>query len=227
MSKGSITIDVSQLNNIAKKLKGLEKEMPGAVASSLNRTIDFVSSNIGRIVAKEYNIKASEFKPAKEGSSKSSIVSVHKMSAAKGDLKAGIRYGGRRLTFTHFSLTPKNPPPTAMGFGSRGKQIGKGYAVKVKIKKDGGKKGVNTNPKVFIGPTGTNNPEKVQFNAFKRMGAGRNPIEVLHTLSAPQMISNEKVQKEIMKIADKQLSDRIEHEIKYRLEKASNNLKRK
>jgi hypothetical protein len=200
MAKGEISIDASSLNKVAAGLKELEKQIPAAAYSAINRTVDFVSNNVGKFVAEEYNVKASEFKAGKNG-----IVNTRKTYASKGNLDAKITYAGRRLTFTHFALTPKIP--------NTGRQV------KVKIKKGSGKKDVNTFPTAFIAPTGANSTDKVQFNAFKRKGKTRNPIEVLNTLSAPQMISNENVQKNINEMANSQLLKRIEHEIEYRLNK--------
>lgn len=123
---------------------------------------------------------------------------IHKASAS--NLTAYIISKGKRLTLGRF-----------------GRNTGswrKGKPVKVKVKKDGVKT-VNTNPTAFIaGLTGNS-------HIVKRKGASRYPIEVLHTLSVPQMISNEKVSDKVQEEAREKLQERIDHEVKYRLGKYS------
>jgi hypothetical protein len=57
-----VFVDTKQLDRLAIELKGLEKEMPGAALSALNRTLDFMVTTIGRIVPQEYAIKSKEVK---------------------------------------------------------------------------------------------------------------------------------------------------------------------
>ena len=53
MPSQSITVDVTSLNRIASSLSHFEREMPGAVASSLNRTVDFMNTRVGKLVSEE------------------------------------------------------------------------------------------------------------------------------------------------------------------------------
>jgi hypothetical protein len=199
MATGKITIDVSSLNKVGKELKGLEKQMPGAIASALNRALDHGVTQIAKIVPKVYSIKQSEVKAA-----------IKKNPASKGDISANIVIKGGRLTFVHFPFTPKLPNTKRK--------------VKVKIK-NGGKKEVKTNPSAFIAPTGAKSADKVQYNVFVRKGQKRLPITVLRTLSIPQMVENESVQPIISEAMTNKLNERIDHEIKYRLDKAAKNIK--
>lgn len=88
----------------------------------------------------------------------------------------------------------------------------KGKPVKVKVKKTGAKK-VNTDPKAFVANLNGNN------HIVKRVGSKRFPIQVLKTVSVPQMISNEKITKKVTIEAQKKLQERVEHEINYRMGK--------
>lgn len=125
MASENITIDASSLNRIAAGLSRFEKEIPGAVSSSLNRTVDYMNTRVGKLVSQEYEITAKDVKKT-----------IKKIKSSKGTLRAGIRSTGGTLTFSHFKFTPKTP-------GKKGK-------VKVKIKKKEGYKEIKTTPKAFV-----------------------------------------------------------------------------
>jgi len=125
MSSQSINVDVRSLNRIVSGLSNFQKEMPGAISSSLNRTVDFMNTRVGKLVSGEYEISAKDVKKT-----------IKKIKSSKGSLKAGIRSTGGTLTFSHFKFTPKSP-------GKKGK-------VKVRVKKKEGYKEINTAQKVFV-----------------------------------------------------------------------------
>ena len=77
----------------------------------------------------------------------------------------------------------------------------KPYQVTATIKD--GKKA--TYPKAFLGkPNGTSLP-------FQRQGQSRYPLEVIHTLSVPQMISNEQVAKGVEERITQLAEQRLKH----------------
>jgi hypothetical protein len=202
MPREDITIDVSSLNKIAKGLSQFQKEIPGAVASSLNRTLNFMNTRIGKLVTAEYAVKEKDVK-----------ATIKIEPASKGDMKAGLRSTGHTLSFAHFPYTPKS--------------LRRG-TVKVTIKRANGKKAF---PHGFIAPTGAKSADKVQFNVWERMGtfkiaekgkhAGelREQIAPIRTLSVPQMIQSVNVGNAIQEEASRKLEERISHEIEYRLNK--------
>lgn len=120
---------------------------------------------------------------------------ITKNKARKGKLLAFLKSEGQRLTLARFK------------FGSSKK------AVKVKIKKRAGAKIVDTDPKAFV--QNINGREQI----MKRRGKKRYPVDVLRTISVPQMIDSLKVSENIQKEANKKLAERIDHEINYRLKK--------
>lgn len=85
----------------------------------------------------------------------------------------------------------------------------KGTAVKVKVKRTGYKEV----PEAFVSSLGGN------LHIVKRKTTKSYPIEVLRTLSIPQMISNAKINKTVSNEAAEQLQKRIEHEVEFRLNK--------
>lgn len=188
MASQSITVDVRSLNKIASGLSNFQKEIPGAVASSLNRTVDFMNTRVGKLVSSEYMISAKDVKST-----------IKKMKASKGDMKAGIKSTGGTLSFSHFKFTPKSP--------------GKKAKVKVKIKRKDGYKEIRTSPKAFVQVV------RGSISVWKREGTRSFPIQILRSLSVPQMIGNENVGAVVQVEASRKLEERVQHEIEYRLNK--------
>lgn len=188
----NIIVDTKQLDRLTLELKGFEKEVGEAAYHALNRTIDHVVTQVGRIVPKEYAIKAQEVKNSFKGGIKKPL---------KSDLTASITSRGHTLSLAHFPHSPQVPPITK-----------RSYKVKATIKR-GSRQTIGTDPKPFIASSGAKSVDKVQYNVFRRLGKDRLPISVVRTLSIPQMISNAKVSEQIQKAAEEKFSERLEHEI--------------
>lgn len=184
-------VDGKELKNIKIKLGDFEKQIPGATASALNRTLTYTATQTNRLVREEYSIKAKDVKKT-----------IKKHKASKSNLYAYLESTGHTISLGRFPHKPRK-------YSKRGKPV------EVKIKKSSGYKKVNTNPKAFVqnmnGAT----------NVFKRVGKKRLPVRVLRTLSVPQMISNPDRIKKIQEAAGKKLEERVQHEINWRLNKAS------
>lgn len=204
MAKGPILVDTKQLDRLIIELKGFEKEMGEAVYHTLNRTIDQVITQTGRIVPKSYAIKNKEVKQSFARGIK---------RPTKNNLKASITSKGHTLSLAHFPHSPKT-------------RLKKRYKVKATIKREGGRKTINTQPLPFIASTGAKSSDKVQHNIFKRIGTSRLPIKLIRTLSIPQMITNEKVASQIQRAAQERYEDRLEHEVIYRMTNINNRVKR-
>lgn len=193
----NIYVDTKALKTIRISLDTLQKQIPGATASALNRTLSYAYMQIGREVSKEYAISASKVKKT-----------LRKHSASKSRLNAYISSVGRTLSLGSFPFSPKQP--------------GTKRQVKVKIKRQEGSKSVRTNPKVFIQRTGG---ADTPMNVFRRLGSKRLPITVLRSLSVPQMIGEEKTMNRIQELTSKKLQERVNHEIQWRLDKAAGKVK--
>lgn len=120
---------------------------------------------------------------------------ITKNRARKGKLLAFLKSEGRRLTLGRFV------------FG-RSKQ-----AVKVKIKKREGAKPVTGDPRAFTQILSG------RIQVMRRQGKKRYPVDVLRSISIPQMIDSLNVSNQIQEEANKKLAERIDHEINYRLKK--------
>lgn len=194
MSKPNIYLDTKQLDRLTIELKGFEKEVGAATRNALNRTIDHVISKSGQLVSKAYSIKS--------GDVKKTFSNIKRPSNS--NLEASITSKGHLLSLGRFPHSPTRPIKNT----KRTKR-----QVKVQIKRPGGKKTVAADPKAFIASTGAKSADKMQYNVFRRVGNSRLPIQIVRTLSVPQMITNEKVAEQILESANNMLNQRLEHEI--------------
>lgn len=121
---------------------------------------------------------------------------ITKHRAGKGRIRAWLKSRSRRLTFSHFRISSSKK------------------AVKVKIKKASGFKKVRTDPAAFVQILDG------RKQIMKRVGKGRFPVEVLRSITVPQMLEAANVSEKIQTEANKKLGERIDHEMDYRLKKA-------
>ena len=202
----SIVVDTKQIDRLTIELKGFEKEVGESTYHALNRTIDQVITQVGRIVTKEYAIKTKDVKDSFNKGIK---------RPSKKNLNASLTSRGHTLSLAHFPHAPKIPP-----------QSRRKYQVKVTIKRSTGRQTLKINPKAFIASTGAIDSSKTLYNIFRREGEKRLPITVIRTLSIPQMITNEEVSEQIQTFAQEKLEERLEHEIEYRMTSMSKRIKK-
>lgn len=193
VAKQDIFVDTKQLDRLTMELKGFEDKVGEAAYHALNRTLDQVITHVGRIVPKSYAIKAREVKESFGRGIK---------RPTKSDLTASLTSTGHTLSFAHFPYTPKKP--------KRGKRSVFQSAVMATIIKS---KGKVLSRKGFVATTGAKSKDKTQYNVFKRLGKERLPIAPIRTLSIPQMITNEDISAQIMKMAQEKMDERLQHEI--------------
>lgn len=220
MESGTLDIKVKNLDEV---MKGLDKNKE-YVAKAVNATCrDFKSRGkawVSKSVTQEYAVKASEVKEAFSG--------VHNI----GHLKLGgvgldnikLEYSGRPLTFAHFKYTPKKPAPLSNKKGVIPGQFTSSkrpmvYAfqtkkkpIKVEILK--GQKHIlkgdySTTP--FI--ASMNGSPMMPFQRRSNDPKKRTDVEAPQSTSVPQMITNEKVSKDISERIDTELSKRLEHHL--------------
>lgn len=169
----------------AQKLKKLEAGSQMAIKRTISDLRTRSNAQIKAAIQARYGVNATAINKAKKRAEKSGKIRV------SGILVDGLSlpYKGNPLTLTHFSMTPR----------SRHKK--KPYQVTATIK-DGK---TATFPRAFLGkPSGTSLP-------FQRQGQSRYPLEVIHTLSVPQMISNEQVAKDVEERIAQLAESRLEH----------------
>lgn len=206
-------------------LKKLERDNVGLGKAMKATTSDMKKRLPGRIaddVRTRYNIKKSEVMPAGSGKGKKAgtiRVKGEKLS------DVALVYRGRRLTHTHFGLTPKAPPaPKGLpekGPGARKHRRLKGAersamrkrrrTLKATVLK-GQKKVIHT--KAFLVHTGAVDESKTQYIPFIRKGKKAMPLKVIKTVSVPQMVDNPNVRPLIEQDVDRLIRERLAHNVK-------------
>lgn len=172
------------------KKKDIEKAIKRTVADCKTRG----PAQVTKAVTAVYGVKSSEVtaagKAAKAGAQTVGAIQID------GHAIDNIRftYSGRLLTPTHFSMTPKSRPAG-----------GKKYKVKAAVIK-GQKKVLGSS--VFLAPSGAAGTTEIPF---KRTTERRLPVDVIKTVSIPQMITNDKVAPDISKRLDELLATRLKH----------------
>ena len=185
----NVFINDKELKEIAIKLSKFPNQIPGATASALNRTLAHTATQTKREVTNMYCIKQKDV-----------VSTLKKKKASKSNLNAYVQSRGRTIALSKFPHTPK-------------KYKKKAKEVKVKIKKNEGYKAINTSPKAFV------QTMNGVTHIWKRKGKERAPVQLLRTLSVPQMVGNEEVIEKIQESSQDMLRKRIEHEVSRRLNK--------
>lgn len=190
---GAMNVVLEGYEDVVNQISSMNRDS----AKVINRTIgDFRTRGPGWVsqeVVKEYNIKKKEVNSSKKGIKSAGKIRVGGVSLDNLEIK----YQGRLLTPTHFSMKPTARPVN-----------GSPYVVTAQIKKGGGRKVLGS--KVFLAKSGREGTVQIPF---QRVGAARLPIKAIKTLSIPQMITNETVAENIHKRINEELGKRLEHNL--------------
>lgn len=114
-------------------------------------------------------------------------------------LQAAVSGAGSPIPLINFHVTPNKP----------GKQA-PGTILRASVKKSGGK----PIPDAFVQKMSSGHE-----GVFKRGGKERLPVKEFYGPSVPQMMGEEKIQKQIIESAGERFSNRIDHEIERLLAK--------
>ncbi len=213
-----IQVKTTGTSDIIKRIKRLED----GGEKVIQRTVSDFSSRapgwISKGIRQHYGVDAAAIKEAarrpKRGGTSISVT---------GKVIDGIviTYVGRRLTLSHFKMSPKQPPgvQNKKGLVPGGainpiKKVGpyqvaavsipKRYKVKATIIKG---QRITMSPGTFINSAGG------PMLAFQRRGKERTPIEVIKTLSVPQMIDG-RAHDTIQEMINTKLGERLENHMK-------------
>lgn len=195
MATGAMNVVIENYRELTRDIENINKQSKKAVQRTIS---DFKSRGPGWVsqeVVKEYNIKKKDINEAKKGVSKGG--NKIRIAGTRVD-NLSILYQGRLLTPTHFGMKPTSRPAK-----------NKPYVVSAQIKKGGGRKALGSS--VFLAPSGRAGTKQIPF---QRRGTERTPIDVIKTVSVPQMVTNEKVAKEIQKRINQELGKRLDHHLK-------------
>lgn len=195
---GTMDVILKNYDEIIGEIDALQAKGKKAIQRT---TSDFRSRGPGWIsqeVTKEYNIKKKDVNETKtdvrnRGTVKVKGVAIDALS---------IEYRGRLLTPTHFGMTPKVRPEKGP------------YIVKAKVKKSGTKKALSS--KAFLSAAGGEGTIQIPF---QRRDQDRLPVDVIKTVSVPQMITNDKVAYNIHKRINEELGKRLQHHLQQIMKK--------
>ena len=195
MAAGSMSVVIQNYNTLTRDIQNINKQSKKAVQRTIS---DFKSRGPGWVsqeVTKEYNIKKKDVNEAKKSVSKGG--NKIKVAGTRVD-NLSILYQGRLLTPTHFKMKPTVRPENKAP-----------YTVTAQIRKGTGRKALGH--KVFLAPSGSAGTIQIPF---QRRGDARKPIDVIKTVSVPQMVTNEKVAEQIHKRINEELNKRLQHHLK-------------
>lgn len=190
------------------KKKAPEKVMKALASDARKRVPGWVATE----VTQTYGVKKSEITGKKIGGVKVQGSDVKNMK---------VIYTGRALTHTHFSMSPKVP------------KEGGGYTLKATVLKGqrktlGNVKKLSKAQRAALAKNFTGSGSKSsqrspimlmranggQYLPFQRKSANRKDIEVVKTISLPQMVSSERTKAAIRTAIDEGLQKRLEHHMK-------------
>ena len=204
---GAMNVVIENYSSLMKEIKDMKKQSEKAMRRTVS---DFKSRGPGWVsqeVTKEYNIKKKDVNETKQGVRKGR--SQIKVAGTKVD-NLQIVYRGRLLTPTHFKMKPTAPVPWYEAY----RNYDAVNTVTAKVFKKSPRKPLGH--KVFLARSGGSGS---MYIPFQRRGSRRTPIDVIKTVSVPQMITNEKVAKQIHERIKKELPKRLEHNIKHVMKK--------
>lgn len=207
-----VSVGIKNIDEITKQMgdkkKNAEKVLKALSADARKRVPGWVATEI----TKEYGIKKSDITGKKVGSVTVKGTDVRTMK---------VVYTGRLLTHTHFSMSPKAP------------KEGGGYTLKATVLKGqrktlGNVKKLSKAQRAALAKnftsSGTQSSQRSpimllranggQYLPFQRKSADRNDIDVIKTVSLPQMVSSERTKPGIRKAIDEGLEKRLEHHMK-------------
>lgn len=225
MSNGSMNISIEDYAKLCANLKEINADAEKAIRRTIS---DFKSRAPGWIntaVSEEYTIKKTEVKQSMKGAKKRGSINVSGIQVDN----IGLEYEGRRLTPIHFHMRPKKPSAkrdknkrfipgeNITGFSGNVAAVNpiKAYQIKVEIHKG---RWVTLQGKYDTTPYLSSNGGGA-YLPFQRKGEERKPVVSIRSTSVPQMITNEKVSKDIQNRIEEGITKRLEHHVEQALKK--------
>jgi len=179
MSRSAYTISMRDADKIRKHLDKLQEGSETAIKRTVSDIRTRAPGWVSKGVRQHYGVDTAGVKSAS--------VRVEDNSGGRNIAGVSIRYRGRPLTLTHFSMSPKERPAK------------KKYTVSATIIK-GQRKAMDRKTYIHSGLP------------FQRRGASRYPVDVVKTLSVPQMISG-KAKETVEDILNENIEKRFENHV--------------
>lgn len=222
MASGTMDVVIKNYNELVKDIENIEKQSEKVVQRTISDFKSRAPGWVSKEVVKEYNIKKSDVNETNKGVRRGRI-KIRAGGKKINDLC--ILYQGRRLTPTHFGMSPEKMPEltdkkVTIRTGNKFHTVRSRAPITLSATiKKGHRVTINGkyNEPVFIA---ANPKKKDQYIPFQRKGKERTNFVSIRTVSVPQMITNEKVSKNIRKQINEKLGKRLEHHVKTALKQS-------
>ena len=213
---GSFTVRMKKGDQVLKRLNKLQHGGENAIKRTVSDFSTRAPGWVKKGIRQHYGVDVKAINEA--GPKKKKGASHVKVAGVSVD-GATLEYKGRTLTPTHFNQSPKSRPATTQAKKIRvpGQAIAtaqgspvamvappRKYTVKATIIK-GSRAAMAPGTFIAAGKGGSELP-------FQRTGGDRTPIEAVHTLSVPQMISG-RAKETIEETISTKLEERFNHHI--------------
>ncbi|RXZ84587.1 hypothetical protein EBB07_00795 [Paenibacillaceae bacterium] len=178
-----LSVDAKQIKQATIGIQFVQKNIPKAFSSALNRVGQGIKTEASRTIRKTYDIKHKDI-------SKYGNIKVKKANAAKMELLMTSK--GTNIPLIRFKTSPTKQP-------ARPPRV-----LKASVKRSGGK----PIPGAFIASMGSGH-----IGVFKRAGRSRMPIQELYGPAVPIMMGEPGVAEHINNEANKRMRKRLDHEV--------------
>ena len=208
----SVTCEIKNYKALRKRIEDMKKAPRQVIKSITADAKKRVPGWVATEVSKVYGVKKSEITGKKIGTVTPQGNSIQEVK---------IIYKGRLLTHTHFGMSPKTPKADrgantlkATVIKGERKTLGKvkkltkkQRAAMIKNLTRSGTKKSDHSPIMLMRANGGH------YLPFQRKSTNRNDVEVIKTISLPQMVSSERTHEGIQKAIREGLGKRLDHYI--------------
>ncbi len=189
------------IEEVEEKLGNLKSKAPIVIYRTINRAAGKVRTEAKKEVAARYYIQQKDV-----------YKTIRIIKASRAKLSAEITSRGGPIALSKFHMTKSNRKPVKVTFMRNGKRKYSPNVYKVSVKKSGGQKPLDEDPKAFYafmkaGKSGTHE------GVFERIGRKRLSIQQLYGPAVPSMMKNDDVLDRIKEEASGMLAKRIDAEI--------------
>lgn len=207
---GAISGQIKDFGKLKKKVEDMKKAPNTVIKRTMSDIKKRVPGWVAQEVAQTYGIKKGEVNSGKVGT-----VTV----VGSNPQEAKIIYKGRVLTHTHFGMTPKAPGKNAYTL--------KASVIKNEKKVLGKVKKLTKKQRANIGKNFTRSGSRSSDHSpmmlmrtgstyipFQRKSQNRKDVEAIKTVSLPQMVGGERLEKGRIRVFTEKLSERVDHHMK-------------
>lgn len=212
-------IEVLRLNMVRARMRQIQQDSERALQNTIKDANRRVPGWVATEVAKQYGVSKKQITGNELGS-------MRITGSTMQDLK--FVYRGRRLTPTHFGMSPTAPTGGAYTLKAtiiRGQRttLGKVKRLTKKQRRMLGRNFQSANAvtsnhsPIMLMHTGAGTGG-ISYIPFQRKSTRRSDVHPVRTVSLPQMITNEKVMTGIYQAIDEKLGERLNHHLRRMLQ---------